>query len=145
MYPRSEFPVEKIPSLIDAAGRVNKRAVKMRFSACGKPHADPSVFAALIKAGHNQNTAFQLAILASDLNGRGTGSPDVDCVDEGCSRIKKLARDLACELHPYSKWAEERAALLERRESRWGTKDFHSSSADQVRTKHYPFNNAEKS
>ncbi len=142
MYPRREFPVEVLPPILDTRGRPNKRAIKMRFSACGKPHARPEVMAAMIKAGLDVNTAFRLTILASHIEGHhfdAKNGPDFDCVKEICQIIISEAEGEHAKRHPTGKCAEDLAARIERRPSRWGTREFHIGTAEENRTAHYPF------
>lgn len=123
MYPRSEFPIETIPPVVRPNGTVNRRSLAMRFSAVGCPNAKPEAAAALIKAGYSVDTAMRLAMLAVYMD-----RLDVDCTDRVVSVIQRETRHAHAVAHPNGKWAEELAALRERRPSLWGTPEFHAAA-----------------
>lgn len=124
MYPRSEFPVEKLPDIIGANGSVSRAAIAMRFSAVGCPHGKVEVTVAAIKAGIDLNVAFQLGMLAyyaDDLS--------IECVERTARAMVDSAKKRHAEKFPQGKCAEDLAALREGRPSRWGTPEFHRASA----------------
>lgn len=133
MYHHSEFPVEAFPEIIRKNGTVNRAALKMRFSASGNPHANAEVAAAMIKAGYDVNVAFQLAILASQYGSK--HGPSIDCMQRTVGMIMDCAELAHAKMHPHGKCAEDRAARLEGRSSRWGTVEFHRNPTTAA---HYP-------
>ena len=130
MYPRSEFPIEKLPAVIRKNGSVNRAAVRMRLSSVGCPNAKPEVVAAAVKAGHNLDTAFKVAILAHYMD-----ELSMDCVERTCRAIVDSVEREHAKKHPHGKCAEDIAARIEGRPSRWGTPEFHRNPAP---TAHYP-------
>jgi hypothetical protein len=139
MYPRSEFPVEKLPEIIRKNGSVNRRALAMRFGAAGCPNAKPEVAAALIKAGHSLDTAFKLAMLAHYMD-----DLSMHCVERTCKAIISVTEGRNAMANPTGKCAEELAARMEGRPSRWDTPEFHraAQAGQDTSTKHYPWRTA---
>lgn len=136
---RREFPVEKIPPLIDPKGRVSANAARMRFSAVGCPKADPEVLRALVKSGVSVDQAFRLTILAAH-----AADLLIEPLERYAAAVVECSKIEACQRHPYSKYAEERAAKLEGRASRWGTDDFHRThDRDALTTQYYPYREAQ--
>lgn len=124
MYPRSEFPVEKLPDIIRPNGSISRAAIATRFSAVGCPHGKVDVTVAAIKAGIDLNVAFQLGMLAyyaDDLS--------IECVERTASAMVHSAKKRHAEKFPQGKYAEDLAAEREGRPSRWGTPEFHRASA----------------
>jgi hypothetical protein len=138
---RREFPVERLPDIVRKDGSVSRSALKMRFSACGCPHANADVAAAAIKSGCTPGMAIQIAMLTSYY--AGSHGPDVANVERMANAIVHSAKELHAQTNPYGKYAEDRAARLEGRPSRWGTTEFHAAAraGDEaaIRTEHYPF------
>jgi hypothetical protein len=136
---RREFPNERLPDIVGATGKVSRGALRTWFSAMGCPVADPEIAAAVLKSGGSQTQALQLAIFtAYYLYKHG---PMIEPMQRYADGMMHAARELAARHAPWGKEAEDRAARLEGRESRWGTDDFHSNahgSLNAVRTLHYP-------
>ncbi len=133
---RREFPVEKIPAIVGANGRVNLRAITMIFSLNGCPNAKPAVAAALIKNGVDANTAIKVTMLAHYMD-----DSSVHCVERVTAAINHAVKEDNAARYPWGKEAEDRAARFEGRESRWGTCDFHSdafANKNSIRTNYYP-------
>lgn len=130
---RREFPVQKFPSITRANGSINRAAFAMRFSAAGCPHAKPDVAVALMKAGASANQAFQLAILAAYVT-----DGMIEPIERTSRAILHAAKEDVAQRYPWGKEAEDRAARIEGRESRWGTDDFHRWNAKPARTNYYP-------
>lgn len=130
MYPRSEFPVEKFPAIIRKNGSVNRASLAMRLSSAGCPNAKAEVAAAAIKAGHTPETALKIAMLAFYMD-----DLSMDCIERTCGAITRSAERNHAKKFPNGKCAEDLAARLEGRPSRWGTADFHRNPAP---TPHYP-------
>ncbi len=124
MYPRSEFPVEKLPDIIRANGSISRAAIATRFSAVGCPHGKVDVTVAAIKAGIDLNVAFQLGMLAYYAN-----DLSIECIDRTTSAMLRSAKKRHAEKFPRGKYAEELAAQTEGRPWRWGTPEFHRASA----------------
>lgn len=123
MYPRSEFPVEKLPDIVRANGTISRAAVITRFSAVGCPHGKVDVTVAALKAGINLNVAFQLGMLAyyaDDLS--------IECVERTARAMVTSAKKRHAEKFPQGKYAEDLAAEREGRPSRWNTPEFHRAS-----------------
>lgn len=143
MYPRSEFPIERLPEIVrtNAAGRVtiSASAIKSHLSARGCPNADAQVVIALIRSGAQPGEALQLAMLAyyyTDKHG-----PSMHCIDRMFSAIKYAAESKDMQMFPSGKTAEEVAARREGRPSRWGTPEFHraAQAGKDTSTKYYPY------
>lgn len=124
MYPRSEFPVEKLPDIIRANGSISRAAIATRFSAVGCPHGKVEVTVAAIKAGIDLNVAFQLGMLAYYAN-----DLSIECIERTSSAMLRSAKKRHAEQFPRGKYAEELAAQTESRPCRWGTPEFHRASA----------------
>jgi|SRR5882762_15101 len=123
MYPRSEFPVEKLPAIVRANGSVSRAALVTRFSAVGCPHGKVDVTVIAIKAGIDINVAFQLGMLAyyaDDLF--------IDCIERTTRTMLRSAEKRHAEKFPHGKCAEDIAARRENRPSRWGTPEFHAAA-----------------
>jgi len=123
MYPRSEFPNDKLPEIVRKNGSVNKAAVKIRLCAVGCPNAKAEIAVAAIKAGHSITVALQIAMLAyyaDDLM--------VDCIERTCNAIKANAERKHADKFPLGKCAEDIAARRERRPSRWGTPEYRANA-----------------
>ena len=133
---RREFPVAKFPDIVRANGSINRAAFAMRFSAAGCPHAKPEVAVALMKAGASEDQAFQLAILAAYVTD--SGGPMVECIERTSRAILHSAKEEVAARYPWGKEAEDRAARIEGRASRWGTDEFHRFNAKPMRTNYYP-------
>ncbi len=124
MYPRSEFPVEKLPDIIRANGSISRAAIATRFSAVGCPHGKVEVTVAAIKAGIDLNVAFQLGMLAYYAN-----DLSIECIERTTRGMLHSAKMRHAEKFPHGKYAEDLAAEREGRSSRWGTPEFHRASA----------------
>jgi hypothetical protein len=122
MYPRSEFPVEKLPAIVRPNGSISRAALVTRFSAVGCPHGNVDVTVAAIKSGVDLNVAFQLGMLAYYANEMST-----DCIERTCRHITRTAEKRHAEKFPQGKCAEDLAAAREGRPSRWGTPEFHGA------------------
>jgi len=120
MYPRSEFPVVKLPPIIRANGSISRAAIATRFSAVGCPHGKVDVTVAAIKAGIDINVAFQLGMLAYYAN-----DLSIDALERTQRAMLHSAEKRHAEKFPHGKCAEDLAALREGRPSRWGTPEFH--------------------
>lgn len=126
MYPRSEFPIEKLPPIVRANGSISRAAITTRFSAVGCPHGKVDVTVAAIKAGVDINVAFQLGMLAyyaDDLS--------IDCIERTTRAMLQGAEKRHAETFPRGKCAEDLAARREERLSRWGTPEFHRAASNQ--------------
>lgn len=124
MYPRSEFPVEKLPDIIRANGSISRAAIATHFSAIGCPHGKVEVTVAAIKAGIDLNVAFQLGMLAYYAN-----DLSIECTERTANAMVHSAKKRHAEKFPQGKYAEDLAAQREGRPSRWGTPEFHRASA----------------
>lgn len=126
MYPRSEFPTEKLPDIIRANGSVSRAAIAIRFSAVGCPHGKVEVVVAAIKSGVDLNVAFKLGMLAYYAN-----ELSIECIERTCRALVNSAERSHAEKFPRGKYAEDLAARSEGRASRWGTPEFHREAAAQ--------------
>lgn len=132
---RREFPVERLPTIVSARGAISRSAIKTHFSARGCPNASADVAAALIKAGAEPSEALALAIFAHHVTCK--YGPDVGSMENCAHALMHHATEKHARMHPNGKCAEERAARLEGRASRWGTAEMHRGAT--VETPHYPY------
>lgn len=130
---RREFPNEPLPAIVRANGSVSLSAIRTWFSAMGCPHGVIDVTAAAIKSGLEVGAALQLGMLAyyrADLS--------THCIERVTAAMLHATREAHAAKFPWGKEAEDRAARIEGRASRWGTDDFHRWNARPVRTNYYP-------
>lgn len=126
MYPRSEFPSERLPDIVSSNGSVSRVALKARFSAVGCPNAKPEVAAQLIKAGYSPRLAMQLTMLAYYAE-----ELMIDCVKRTSDGIQRNAEQEHAEKFPRGRCAEDLAARREGRVSRWGTPEYHRQAIEE--------------
>lgn len=134
---RREFPVERAPSIVRANGSISRAALQAHFSALGCPHAKAEIAVAVLKSGGTETAAIHLAMLAAyytDPHG-----PSIEPMERTTRAMLEAAKLRHAQLSPRGLYAEERAARLEGRESRWGSRDFHFASEGENVTKYYPF------
>lgn len=123
MYPRSEFPAEKFPAIVNAKGAISKIVIRRYFSALGCPNADVGIAAAVIKSGCDTGVALRIAMLAYYANNLAER-----CAERVTSSMLETLRRDHAEQFPHGKCAEDLAAQQENRPSRWGNPEFHAAA-----------------
>lgn len=106
MYPRSEFPVEVMPSIIRPNGSINRAAIGMRFSAIGCPHGNIDVVVAAIKTGVDVNVSLQLGMLAYYAN-----NESIEPMERITKAVIHSAKQRHIVKHPRGFWAAAVEAL----------------------------------